>query len=112
MSSITTIQTVVMMGTLADTPGPLPVAYPSSSCPSSGSGKQPSRKQTRSAREKASMGAYQVSSSASGQSRWEEPNCPDILKPHCLFVTAWQEVDTNTERIKSGLWTQAIASQS
>ncbi|KAI6135984.1 hypothetical protein F5141DRAFT_995597 [Pisolithus sp. B1] len=42
-------------GTLADTPEPLPVTYPSSSHPSSSGRKQPSRKQTRSAREKASV---------------------------------------------------------
>ncbi|KAI6105240.1 hypothetical protein EDD16DRAFT_1714041 [Pisolithus croceorrhizus] len=90
-------------GTLADAPEPLPVTYPSSSCPSSSSGKQPSRKQTRSAREKASAGPSWVSLSASGQLRWEEPNLPDILKPHSLFVTDWQEVDMNSERIKSGI---------
>ncbi|KAI6117070.1 hypothetical protein EDD17DRAFT_1514542 [Pisolithus thermaeus] len=44
-----------------------------------------------------------VSSSASGQLRWEEPNLPDIPKPHSLFVTAWQEVDMNSQRTKSSV---------
>ncbi|KAI6096010.1 hypothetical protein F5141DRAFT_1221217 [Pisolithus sp. B1] len=88
-------------GTLADAPEPLPVAYPSLSHSSSSSGKQPSRKLSRTARERASAGPSQVSPSAAGQSKWEEPNLPDIPKPHSLFVTAWQEANTNLQRIKS-----------
>ncbi|KAI6039434.1 hypothetical protein EDC04DRAFT_2895231 [Pisolithus marmoratus] len=101
-------------GTLADTPEPLPIAYPSSShqsslCqssslhPSSSGRRQSSQRQSRTARERASAGPSQVSLSAGGQSKWEEPNLPDIPKPHSLFVTAWQEADTSLQRIKSGI---------
>ncbi|KAI6016343.1 hypothetical protein BKA83DRAFT_4497971 [Pisolithus microcarpus] len=71
-------------------------------CPSSSSGKQPSRRQSRTARERASVGPSQVSPSA-GQLKWEEPNLPDMPKPHILFATAWKEADTNSQRIKSGV---------
>ncbi|KAI6127055.1 hypothetical protein F5141DRAFT_1060671 [Pisolithus sp. B1] len=37
------------------------------------------------------------------ESKWEEPNPPDIPKLHSLFVTAWWEADTNLQRIKSGV---------
>ncbi|KAI6015821.1 hypothetical protein BKA83DRAFT_4060751 [Pisolithus microcarpus] len=85
-------------GTLADAPEPLPIAYPSASRPSSSSGKQPSKRQSRTARERASAGP-----SRAGQSKWEEPNLPDMPKPHILFATAWREADTDSQRIKSGV---------
>ncbi|KAI6012346.1 hypothetical protein EDC04DRAFT_2609524 [Pisolithus marmoratus] len=37
------------------------------------------------------------------KSKWEEPNLPDVPKPHSLFATAWQEADMNSQRIKSGV---------
>ncbi|KAI6038356.1 hypothetical protein EDC04DRAFT_2896525 [Pisolithus marmoratus] len=37
------------------------------------------------------------------ESKWEEPNLPDVPKPHSLFVTTWWEADTNLQRIKSGV---------
>ncbi|KAI6160560.1 hypothetical protein EDD17DRAFT_1484013 [Pisolithus thermaeus] len=82
-------------GTLADAPEPLPVAHPSLSRSSSSSGKKPSRKLSRTARERASAGPSRgvwpshfsshvfdhslVLPSAAGQSKWEEPNLPDRI---------------------------------
>ncbi|KAI6140865.1 hypothetical protein BKA82DRAFT_4019082 [Pisolithus tinctorius] len=44
-----------------------------------------------------------TSSSAGGESKWEEPNLPDIPKPHSVFVAAWREADKNLQRVSSGL---------
>ncbi|KAI6017036.1 hypothetical protein EDC04DRAFT_2608196 [Pisolithus marmoratus] len=90
-------------GTLAYAPEPLPVTYPSSSHPSSSSGRQPSRKLSKTTRERISAGPSRVLPSGAGQSKWEEPNLPDVPKLHSLFVTAWQEADMNLQRIKSGV---------
>ncbi|KAI6146022.1 hypothetical protein BKA82DRAFT_33577 [Pisolithus tinctorius] len=90
-------------GTLADAPERLPISYPSSSRPSSSSGRQPATRQSRTARDRASAGPSRASSSAGGESKWEEPNLPDILKPHSVFAAAWREADKNLQRVSSGL---------
>ncbi|KAI6142446.1 hypothetical protein BKA82DRAFT_149196 [Pisolithus tinctorius] len=101
-------------GTLAEAPKHLPISYPSSSRPSSSSGRQPATRQSRTARDRASAGPSRglpflvfdrpaASSSAGGESKWEEPNLPDIPKPHSVFVAAWREADKNLQRVSSGL---------
>lgn len=37
------------------------------------------------------------------EAKLEEPDLPEILLPHGLFMTAWKKVDQNAERVKSGL---------
>ncbi|KAI6140278.1 hypothetical protein BKA82DRAFT_29230 [Pisolithus tinctorius] len=90
-------------GTLADAPKHLPISYPSSSRPSSSSRRQPATRQSRTARDRASAGPSRASSSAGGESKWEEPNLPDIPKPHSMFAAAWREADKNLQRVSSGL---------
>ncbi|KAI6147067.1 hypothetical protein BKA82DRAFT_4015203 [Pisolithus tinctorius] len=38
-----------------------------------------------------------------GESKWEEPNLPDIPKPHSMFVAVWREADKNLQRVSSSL---------
>lgn len=35
--------------------------------------------------------------------RWEDPDLPEIPKPHSLFAAAWKKVDKDLQRVKSGL---------
>ncbi|KIO07662.1 hypothetical protein M404DRAFT_135419, partial [Pisolithus tinctorius Marx 270] len=97
-------------GTLADVPKHLPISYPSSSHPSSSSGRQPTTRRFRTARDRASAGlpflvfdCPAALSSAGGESKWEEPNLPDIPKPHGMFVAAWREANKNSQRVSSSL---------
>ncbi|KAI6100751.1 hypothetical protein EDD17DRAFT_1494768 [Pisolithus thermaeus] len=71
----------------------------SSSRTSSGSGRQSSQKQTKSTRERVTAGPSRASlqCSTSGQARWEEPDLPEIPKPHGLFVSAWKILDKNLQ---------------
>ena len=41
--------------------------------------------------------------SAGVDARWEEPDHPEIPKPHGLFASAWKQADKHSERIKSDL---------
>ncbi|KAI6040020.1 hypothetical protein EDC04DRAFT_2894519 [Pisolithus marmoratus] len=36
----------------------------------------------------------------SGELKWEEPDLPEIPKPHGLFMMAWKVADKNLEQIK------------
>ena len=108
-------------GTLDEAPEPMAApstANPSSSQPSSHGGKQPMRKQSRAARERASAGpsrpvyfhfildqatVSRPQRSAGGEARWEEPDHPEIPKPHGLFMLAWKQADKVLERIKPNL---------
>ena len=96
-------------------------ANPSSSQQSFHGGKQSTQKQSRAARERATAGPSRgmlllhipflvidqavVSSpqqSAGGGAKWEEPDLPDIPKPHGLFGAAWKKADKSSKRVRSG----------
>ncbi|KAI6125618.1 hypothetical protein EDD16DRAFT_1517086 [Pisolithus croceorrhizus] len=72
--------------------------------PSQGS-KQATQKQNRATRVKASVGPSQAPSlqkSAGGEAKWEEPDLPDIPKPHTLFNAAWRKAEKNMQRVQAG----------
>ncbi|KAI5989930.1 hypothetical protein EDD15DRAFT_2370228 [Pisolithus albus] len=90
-------------GNLTETPTPT-TAGSSSSHPSSSGGKQSSRKQTKSARERVTAGPSRASPqrSTSGESKWEEPDLPEIPKVLGLFLSAWKIADKDPQRVKPG----------
>ncbi|KIO08080.1 hypothetical protein M404DRAFT_23351 [Pisolithus tinctorius Marx 270] len=95
-------------GTFVEQPEPLQESFAtSSSNPSSSTGKQSMKQQTRAAREQATAGpsrALHPKQSGGGDSvRWEEPDLPEIPKPHSLFALAWRKASKDMSRVKSGI---------
>ncbi|KIO11966.1 hypothetical protein M404DRAFT_19775 [Pisolithus tinctorius Marx 270] len=95
-------------GTFVEQPEPLQESFAtSSSNPSSSTGKQPTKKQTRVAREQATAGPSRAShpkqSGGGDSARWEEPDLPEIPKPHSLFALAWRKASKDMSRVKSGI---------
>ncbi|KAI6008700.1 hypothetical protein F5J12DRAFT_782163 [Pisolithus orientalis] len=95
-------------GTFAEQPEPLQESFATSlSNPSSSTGKQSMKKQTRAAREQATAGPSRAShpkqSGGGDSARWEEPDLPEIPKPHSLFALAWRKASKDISRVKSGI---------
>ncbi|KIO00968.1 hypothetical protein M404DRAFT_29175, partial [Pisolithus tinctorius Marx 270] len=63
--------------------------------------------QTRAAREQATAGPSRAShpkqSGGGDSARWEEPDLPEIPKPHSLFALAWRKASKDMSRVKSGI---------
>ncbi|KAI5999772.1 hypothetical protein F5J12DRAFT_784550 [Pisolithus orientalis] len=95
-------------GTFMEKPEPMQESFATSlSNPSSSTGKQSTKKQTRAAREQATTGPSRAShpkqSGGGDLVRWEEPDLPEIPKPHSLFALAWRKASKNMSRVKLGI---------
>ncbi|KAI6010247.1 hypothetical protein BKA83DRAFT_4503680 [Pisolithus microcarpus] len=67
-------------------------------------GKQATQKQNRATRVKA---IPPLQKSAGGEAKWEEPNLPDIPKPHTLFNCAWRKAEKKQKKTYLFNWLSA-----